>query len=226
MENIKEHFEKEAKEFDEIIIKLIPYYEQMVDSLVSSIPFNDNDQIRVIDLGCGTGTIAKKISDRYKNSTIVCLDIAANMIEMAQLKLAGHPKTEFINADFSKIDFTEKFDVVVSSLALHHLETDKQKKDFYRRIFDNLKINGIFVNADVVLGSSDYWQDLNMQKWIEYMNKSVSMEEIHTNWIPKYKSEDRPAILINQIQWLKEIGFKNVDVIWKYFNFSVYGAIK
>jgi len=226
MENIKEHFEKEAKKFDEIIIKLIPYYEQMVDSLVSCIPFNDNAQIKVIDLGCGTGTIAKKISDRFKNSTIACLDIAANMIEMAQLKLAGHPKTEFINVDFSKIDFTEKFDVVVSSLALHHLETDKQKKDFYRRIFDNLKTNGIFVNADVVLGSSDYWQDLNMQKWIDYMNHSVSMEEIQNNWIPKYKSEDRPAILIDQIQWLKEIGFKKVDVIWKYFNFSVYGAIK
>jgi tRNA (cmo5U34)-methyltransferase len=111
-------------------------------------------------------------------------------------------------------------------LALHHLETDKQKKDFYRNIFDNLTINGIFINADVVLGSTDYWQDLNMQKWIEYMNQSVSIEEIQKNWIPKYESEDRPAILIDQIQWLKEIGYKNVDVIWKYFNFSVYGAIK
>ena len=38
--NIKKHFEEEAKEFDETIIKLIPYYRQMLDALITSIPFD------------------------------------------------------------------------------------------------------------------------------------------------------------------------------------------
>ena len=42
----------------------------------------------------------------------------------------------------------------------------------------------------------------------------------------KYKEEDFPARLLDQIQWLKEIGFKNIEIFWKYYNFSVFGGIK
>jgi tRNA (cmo5U34)-methyltransferase len=226
MKKVKQHFEEEAKEFDEIIVKLIPYYHQMVNALVNSIHFDSQAKINVIDLGCGTGTIAKKISEHYKNSRIVCLDIATNMIEIAKIKLSNHVNTEFLTEDFSKIEFKEKYDVVVSSLALHHLETDKQKKEFYKKIYEILNESGLFLNADVVLASSEYWQKQNMQQWTEYMKKRVSEQEIKNHWIPKYESEDRPAVLVDQITWLKEIGFKYIDVIWKYFNFSVYGGIK
>lgn len=226
MNQIKEHFESEAKEFDGIIIKLIPHYDQMIRALVDSIHFDKDAKIRIIDLGCGTGTVAKIISDKYPNSKIVCLDIASKMIDIAKHKLSGHKNIEFIIGDFSIIDFNDKFDVVVSSLALHHLENDSDKKKFYRKIYDILLDSGQFINADVVLASTDYHQVININRWIEYMNKSVPMDEILNNWIPKYKSEDRPAKLVDQLKWLEDIGFKSVDVIWKYYNFSVYGGIK
>lgn len=226
MNQIKEHFEAEANEFDEIIIKLIPYYNQMVQALVDSIHFDKDLPIRVIDLGCGTGTIAKTISDKFPNSKIVCLDIASNMIDIAKHKLSSHKETNFIVGDFSQMDFGDKFDVVVSSLALHHLENDNYKIKFYTKIYDILAESGQFINADVVLASTDYHQILNINRWIEYMNKTVPIDEILNKWIPKYKSEDKPAKLIDQIKWLEAIGFKSVDVIWKYYNFSVYGGIK
>ncbi len=226
MDKIKTHFESEAKEFDDIIITLIPYYDQMIGALIDSIHFDNNLAISIIDLGSGTGTIAKRISEKYPNSKIVCLDIASNMIEIAKHKLSEHKDTEFITGDFSIIDFDKQFDVVVSSLALHHLETDSDKKSFYAKIFNILTDSGIFFNADVVLASSAYHQKINMNRWIEFMNKKVPMEEILNNWIPKYQSEDRPAILIDQLKWLEKIGFKSVDVIWKYYNYSVYGGIK
>ncbi len=226
MNQIKEHFEKEAREFDEVIIKLIPYYNQMVQALVDAIHFDKDLPIRVMDLGCGTGTIAKAVSDRFPNSKIVCLDIASNMIEMARLKLASHKNTGFIVGDFSQTDFSEKFDVVVSSLALHHLEHDEDKIKFYTRIYDCLTESGQFINADVVLASTDYHQQVNMSRWIEFINKSVPMDEIMNKWIPTYHAEDKPAKLTDQFRWLEQIGFRSVDVIWKYYNFCVYGGIK
>jgi len=226
MNIVKDHFEAEAKQFDDIIVKLIPYYEQMLRALIDAIPFDSDAKIRVIDLGCGTGTIAKIISERFPNSRIVCLDIASNMIDVAKYKLANHPETEFIVGDFAHVGFTEKFDVVVSSLALHHLETDTDKKKLYTRIFENLKDNGVFYNADVVLASTSEQQEISMTRWKEYMNKNVSMDEIENKWIPTYENEDRPAKLMDQLEWLKEIGFNPVDVIWKYYNFSVYGGVK
>ena len=223
---IKEHFETEAHEFDSIIVKLIPYYDQMINALIDSIQFDTLDNIRIIDLGCGTGTIAKRLAEKFPNSKIVCLDSASKMIEIAKYKLRDHKNTEFIVGDFSKIDFKEQFDVVISSLALHHIETDNEKKEFYTKIYKILTNSGQFINADVVLATTDYQQNTNMNRWIDYMNRSVSTEEILNKWIPSYKAEDRPSKLIDQLKWLDEIGFKTVDVIWKYYNFSVYGGIK
>jgi len=98
---IKDHFEKEAHEFDSIIVKLIPYYDQMINALIDSIQFDPSDNIRIIDLGCGTGTIAKRLAEKFPNSKIVCLDIASKMIEIAKYKLRDHKNTEFIVGDFS-----------------------------------------------------------------------------------------------------------------------------
>ncbi len=57
MDRVKEHFESEAEQFDGIIRRLIPFYEEMVDAAVSALPFSADAPIRVLDLGCGTGTL-------------------------------------------------------------------------------------------------------------------------------------------------------------------------
>jgi tRNA (cmo5U34)-methyltransferase len=226
MNQVKEHFEAEAKEFDEIILRIIPWYSQMIEALTDAIHYDSDQSFRVIDLGCGTGTVAKRISEKYPNAEIVCLDIASNMINIAKHKLSDHLNTKFITGDFSKADFDGKFDVVVSSLALHHLENDSFKKEFYKKIYDILNDSGQFINADVILASTDFHQEVYMNRWVEYMNRSYPKEQIFDNWIRKYYAEDRPAKLIDQLKWLEDIGFGSIDVIWKYYNFSVYCGSK
>src|SRR5690554_6655446 len=226
IEKVKNHFEEEAKEFDRVILKLIPFYEEMIKALILSIPFKKEELINVIDLGCGTGTIASRIKETFPNSQISCLDIAENMIKMAQIKLGKSKKVEYHIGDFYSFDFDKNYDVIISSLALHHLAEDEDKKMFYQKIYNALTDKGVFYNADVVLGSNKHLQELNMTKWKEFMSKNVSTDEIENKWIIKYKDEDRPTSLIKHIKWLEEVGFKNVDVIWKYYNYAVYGANK
>jgi tRNA (cmo5U34)-methyltransferase len=224
IEHIKNHFEEEAEVFDKTILKLIPHYNEMIDALILSIPFNQNERINVIDLGCGTGTVARKIRDSFPKSKISCLDISKNMIILARKKLDGYVDCH-IN-DFYNFEFDKKYDVIVSSLALHHLANDEDKKMFYKKIYNALNSNGVFYNADVVLGSSDRLQDLYLTKWKAFMSKTVSLDEIENKWMVNYRTEDRPTRLINHINWLKDIGFDDVDVVWKYYNFAVYGGRK
>jgi tRNA (cmo5U34)-methyltransferase len=223
---VKDHFEQEAHDFDAIIIKLIPYYPQMLDSLITSIPFPKNKKIKVIDCGCGTGTIAKKVKENYPNADVHCVDIAENMIEVARRKLFAYSDVTYENADLSRYSFCDSYDVVLSSLALHHLATDKDKRDFYFKVFNALNPGGVFYNADNVIGSNEIIQENFMVHWKGFMRKSVSEEEIEQKWIKTYEVEDRPAKLMDQMYWLRDIGFKDSDVIWKYFNFAVYGGVK
>jgi tRNA (cmo5U34)-methyltransferase len=224
MDRVKTHFEDEAEEFDSIIKKLIPHYGEMVDILASAVPFSKESAFSMIDLGCGTGTISKAVKDIFPNANITCVDIAGKMLEIAKEKINGDVVS--IQADFNNFEFPGKYDLVVSSLALHHLENDADKMRFYQKIYSAINDGGIFINIDVVLGSDDFLQKLNMEKWKDFMGKNVSAEEIENKWLKNYYTEDRPAKLITHLEMLKECGFPCVDVIYKYFNYAVYTGRK
>ena len=130
MEKVKKHFEEEAQEFDAIIRRLIPYYEQMLDELVFALPFKQSQPIRAIDLGCGTGTIARRIKDIYPQAQITCVDIAEKMLNIAQTKLGNGGDVRYQLANFEDYEFDSSYDVAVSSLALHHLVSEDDKIKF------------------------------------------------------------------------------------------------
>ncbi|NYT03323.1 MAG: methyltransferase domain-containing protein [Candidatus Methanofastidiosa archaeon] len=226
MKGVKKHFEEEASEFDSIILKLVPHYTQMIETLVSAIPFDNKDPIKIIDLGCGTGYVSMNIKERFPNSSLTCLDFAENMIVKAKIRLGKYKDVTFILKDIRKFEFDKKYHAVVSSLALHHLETKKDKIKFYKKIFDALEPGGVFYNADIILGSNQYLHQLYISKWKEFMERSLPGNEIEDTWMVKHHKEDRPEILLDQLSWLEDIGFKEIDVLWKYYNFAVYGGTK
>jgi len=207
-DKIKSHFEEEAKEFDNIIKTLIPSYSEMVDILTLAIPFSNEFKFSMIDLGCGTGTISKSVKNSFPGVNITCVDISREMLEIAKGKLDGNMTG--IEADFNDFEFSAKYDLVVSSLALHHLENDSDKLNFYKKIYSALNDNGVFINMDVVLGSDELIPDLYMKKWKEFMSKNVSEEEINNKWLKNYYLEDRPTKLITHLGMLRDCGFSNV----------------
>jgi tRNA (cmo5U34)-methyltransferase len=226
MDQVKQHFNQEAEKFDRIILQLIPYYQQMLNALILAIPFDKQCDLRVLDLGCGTGTVALNVLQTFPHAQVTCLDFSEQMIEMAKAKLKDFDHVHYLVQDFRDCNFSNPYHVVVSSLALHHLVTDEEKRVFYQKIHDGLLPGGCFYNADVVLASSDHLQRINLDRWQEYMLRQISADEVQRVWLQKYREEDRPSELIQQLSWLTAIGFQNVDVLWKYFNFAVYGGLK
>ena len=224
IDRIKAHFEEEAKTFDTVIRKIIPRYNEMVDVLISVIPFARDSRFSVIDLGCGTGTISAAVKSGFPNVDITCVDIAADMLEMAKAKIGGD--VHCIQADLNTFEFPKQYAAVVSSLALHHLETDADKLAFYKKIHSALISGGIFVNIDFVLAGDDTLQNLYMNKWKSFMLQNVSEEEVTNKWLPSHYAEDRPAKLLAHIDMLKECAFSCVDVVCKYYSYAVYMARK
>lgn len=226
MDQIKQHFDAEAQKFDRIIQQLIPYYGEMLQAVISAIPFDTNDSIQVLDLGSGTGTLAQHILNTFPRAHVTCLDFSEQMIEMAQTKLAGYDRVNYLVQDFREYAPKDSYHVIVSSLALHHLVTDHEKKAFYHKIYESLLPGGCFCNADLVLAASEHLQAAYMKHWKAFMQREISEDEVENVWLQKYKEEDRPAPLLKQLAWLSAVGYRNVDVLWKYYNFAVYGGVR
>jgi tRNA (cmo5U34)-methyltransferase len=223
MRKVKKHFEEEAEVFDIVIRTLIPYYEDMISSLVLALPFDENEMIKVLDLGCGTGNVSVILKERFPKASITCLDFVEKMIEIAKIKLSSFNNIKFLTADLRNLAFDENYDAVVTSLALHHLLPEEQKL-FYTKIKGYLKKGGLFYNADNVLGSTEHLNKIYYNKWVEFMLQSHTKEDIMKIWIPKHKEEDFPVPLYCHIKWMKDAGFQDVDVVWKYYMFGVYGG--
>jgi tRNA (cmo5U34)-methyltransferase len=87
MDEVKQHFEGEAGDFDRISVTLVPDYAEMLEALIAALPFEKKRVIHAIDLGCGTGTLARAIVDTVPNASVTCVDVARNMIALAQSQL-------------------------------------------------------------------------------------------------------------------------------------------
>jgi tRNA (cmo5U34)-methyltransferase len=106
------------------------------------------------------------------------------------------------------------------------LETDEDKMRIYKKIFNALNDNGSFVNIDIVLGSNERLQKINMEKWKDFLKKEFTEERIQKDFLTSYYKEDKPAKLISHLEMLKECGFPFVDVIFKRYGCAVYCAEK
>jgi tRNA (cmo5U34)-methyltransferase len=82
----------------------------MVGALVGTLPFAADAPTRVIDLGCGSGTVARCVVDRFQDARITCLDVAVNMIAAAREKLAGRGTPTFIVGDFTSAELGGPYD--------------------------------------------------------------------------------------------------------------------
>lgn len=222
---VKDHFNTEAEAWDQRVLERVPYYKEMLNTLVSLLPFKSTQNFSVLDLGTGTGTIAYLIKKNFPAAKITCLDIAPQMLQMAQKKLAQFTDIKYEQDDLVKYQFKQKYDAVVTSLALHHLEPNNNKLQFYRRLYQALKPRGVFINADIILADDHKTQEKYLQKWGEFVLSKLPEEDMQAN-LQRYYREDRPNKLNTELAWLKKAGFKSVDVHFKYYNFAVYGGLK
>jgi len=141
------------------------------------------------------------------------------MLEVAKHRFKDYRDYKYIVDDYSKYIFTEKYDIIISALSIHHL-TDEEKEKFYRKCYSILKNNGVFINADQVLGNTKYMDSLYKKHWRTSIEQSgLSKEEILSGY--ERIKLDKEATLSQQLTWLSESGFSDVECVYKYYHFAV-----
>ena len=161
--------------------------------------------------------------EKVGNSSLYLLDESTDMLAKAQQRLAQYKPQVFIQSMTEPLPAIQ-FHAVVSSVAIHHLP-DEDKRDLFKRIYQSLAPGGVFINAEQILGETE-WQ----QKLYEDMHlngaRALGSDEDEIRAAKERMSYDRCATLSDQISWLKEIGFENADSFFHSFRFAVYAGWK
>ena len=218
MNEIQRKFDAISKKYDEQRRKFIPCFDDFYGATVS-VASVDAKNPGILDVGAGTGLLSAFLMERYPEASFTLIDISEKMLDMAKDRFGNNSNVKYIAADYSKYAFTEKYDMVVSALSIHHLE-DKEKEELYKKSYSTLKANGIFINADQVHGETPFIENLNKTKWRQHIESSGLPEEEILAGYERVKL-DKDTKLDQQLDWLKEAGFCDVSCIYKYYQFAV-----
>ena len=191
----------------------------------------------LLELGAGTGIFTKMIIDAEYFEEILITDGSEAMLEIARNELSS-TKTR---ASFETLDFTRtswsinyvnrKFDVVSSSMALHHA---MDKRTLFTEINNVLRPGGILVFADHMAGASLTIDKLIGAKRARIKLNSLDMD-INDENIKKYIHEEtinhaskgkNCESVENYLNYLKESGFDDIDCIWRDYWLAVFVARK
>ncbi len=215
----------DVTQFDDHIRLIVPRYDELHDAVLRSIPPDLPEDLTILELGCGTGELTKKLCQRYPTAHILALDYSPRMLALCHEKLQGFGgRVQLIEGDFARTDFPHDCDVVISTLAIHHL-TDPQKLELFQKIYRALKREGWFVNGDVVLFESSrhtFLQDQVRREHASAQGIEITALDAETH----SGTGDNLSTLKTQLNLLEVAGFHSIDVIWKYYQFVVYGGFK
>ncbi len=92
---IEEFFNRSADYYDDWLRKAIPYYDQVFATAVELIPFDPNDEIRVLDLGAGTGLFAWHVMQRFTHMPASFSMTSHNECSTWRAKGSASRKTEY-----------------------------------------------------------------------------------------------------------------------------------
>jgi tRNA (cmo5U34)-methyltransferase len=211
-------FNQVAHAYDNQRRNLIPCFDDFYGVSVS-IAETGNETPSILDLGAGTGLLSSLMLKKYPTANLTLIDISEKMIEVAKSRFDDMNNIKYIVDDYTNYVFENKFDIIISALSIHHL-ADAEKKVLYKNTFHSLREGGLFINADQILGSTMFLDSLYKNDWKRKVESSeLPIEEIASAY--ERTKLDKMSTLETQIGWLKEIGFSDVDCIYKYFNFVV-----
>jgi tRNA (cmo5U34)-methyltransferase len=174
----------------------IASYDEFQDAVARAT--NGVEAHAALELGIGTGETARRVRALHPSASWTGIDASESMLGRAREAMPG--------ADLRRGRLEEQlpegpFDLVVSALAVHHLN-GAGKRDLFRRVAAAVRSGGLFVLGDVVIP------------------ERPEDAQIEIDWVV-----DLPDRADDQLDWLDYAGF-DAELVWSHRDLAVMRATR
>jgi SAM-dependent methyltransferase len=212
-----------------ILIPLLDVQEDVIRRLLAR---HERPIARFVDIGCGAGAMSELVLDSLPGSEAVLVDFSEPMLERAAAALAGHAgRWQAVRGDLNDPAWRDalpdgRYDAIFSGLAIHHLPAER-KRTLFAELLGLLEAGGIFVNMDFV----EIDGPLRGLFDEEMLAAAVRDDREHGGTHPEHEldlddDDDRPDTIEDQLLWLREAGFEQVEVHFKWAEAAIFGGMK
>jgi tRNA (cmo5U34)-methyltransferase len=230
VEEIRERFDNEVDRFS----NLQTGQSATVDAplaldLIAEAAVATNPQAkRLLDIGCGAGNYTLKLLQRLPNLDVTLIDLSQPMLERAQERIRAVSKGNLrsIQGDMREVELGDAaFDIILASATLHHLRTDEQWQNMFTKLHRALVPNGSLWIFDLVDYELPHIREMMKRRYAAYLDelKGTAYKQEVFDYVEK---EDTPKPLLFQLDLLRAVGFRTLEVLHMNSCFAAFGAVK
>ena len=216
-----------------------PIREAQVAMVLHMIQDPKDAPIRVLDIGAGYGALAAALLKERPNATATCLDASAAMLKLGEERNPDFKtRMKFVQGSLETPAWLQavdgSFDAVISSRALHHFTENQRRRYIFKEVFALVRPGGCFINADNVRAATSSLTERYKRARDTYLDCFVressggktNLAEVRAASPSTYHGPHNNGYLDEELAWLREAGFEDVDCFWKLGMTVVYGGFR
>ena len=229
-QTIQERFDNDVERFSNLdtgqrAVIDAPLILDLISALsIQLVPHAQN----ILDIGCGAGNNTIKIVREKAGLNCDLVDLSQPMLARAEHRLSqentGVIRT--FHGDFRTLDLPQDhYDLVVAAAVLHHLRDDQDWLEGFSKIYSLMRTGGALFVSDLFFHEHEIVHQVMWDRYGEYLT-SLGGEEYKQQVFGYIDIEDSPRDMTFQIELLRQVGFRKIDVLHKNSCFGAYVAIK
>lgn len=215
----------------------IPFVDVHFDVMHRLIDAAGIEVRNLLDLGAGNGIATTEVAMRQPVERATLTEFSAPMFERARQRFAATPPAfdvSYLVGDFRETDWHDAvaanvpYDLVVSRFAIHHIP-DEDKRELYSAILTWLRPGGIFINIEHTASVSPMYAEAHDRLMVECLAGANGGDDNFDEVYASYRERaDGPANILapvwDQLDWLRELGYVDVDCAFKAFELAVFAG--
>lgn len=199
-------------EYNSKIKQTLPYYDEFYKQVIELVKTFHSGAVRWLDVGCGTGKMGSVAFENVALEKFVFSDCSEKMIKIVKERF-DFENTEFVVCDAKELDYVNEFDII-TAIQVNHYMNETSRKAALMKYYAALKNNGLFISFENFAPFTDLGKSIYLERWKRYqLEQGKSFEECNKH-IERYGKEYFPISLSENIELMKNCGFKIVEILW------------
>ncbi|EAL2459351.1 carboxy-S-adenosyl-L-methionine synthase CmoA [Campylobacter lari] len=214
-----------ASVFDDMVARSVPFYAQNLKLITQLITHFAPQNAKICDLGCSTASLLLALFEKRKDLQLSGVDNAKAMLDIARNKTSAFgARVDFYEQNLDEFSFF-KNDVFVATYTMQFVRPPK-RQEIIDKIYQNLNDGGIFIMSEKIL-----YEDVKISKKMIEIYENYKQDQGYSKLEIATKREALENILIpytqnENINMLKNSGFKIIESVFKWVNFETFVAFK
>ncbi len=229
VEQIRERFDRDVERFSNLETGQsatidAPIALELIARVAAATPFATH----LLDIGCGAGNYTLKLLQYVPNLNITLVDLSKPMLDRAveRVRAATSGEVTTAQADIRDLRLGEsRFDIIVAAAVFHHLREDAEWLSVFSKCYAALKPGGSMWISDLIEHPNPSIHAVMWARYGEYLTE-LKGSEYRDQVFAYIEQEDTPRPLLFQLNLLREVGFREVEILHKNGCFAAFGAIK